>query len=254
MTNVIPKKIILSPETIGRCVAAIRRENNILPHENRPIKTIVNLFYRSSGFDPRANKALSKATVTKILNGQSVDELSVRDFLFFLKIISQTDPSDGIDAFLDKSSSKTSSKISPYPLSREELNFDGSKISLSGEASQEIQKRIKDLGLSQRSIGKQCNLAHTTIHYTLTKCRQWRRELFQNILKAFLDQGVIILPEGQTLGQLLDPESEPSYTRTDTVVSTGANCAAVGGGGGDSSTHSALTTLPPATINHNNGR
>ena len=213
MTNVIPKKIILSPETLGRCVAAIRRENNILPHENRPIKTIVNLFYRSSGFDPRANKALSKATVTKILNGQSVDELSVREFLFFLKLIPQTDP-EGIDEFLREPLSKTPSTVSPYPLLREKLNFQGNKISLSREASRTIQQCIKDLGLSPEIIGEQCNLTHTSIHDTLARCKLWRKEPFQKILKAFLDQGVITLPEGETLDNLLSTDQEPPHTLT----------------------------------------
>ena len=224
----------LSEETIRRCLNIIENSYPNPQDTKRSTDTLAEIFYRNGGFDTTINRKFSESAIKKILKGRFADELSVREFLFFLKLIPQTDPEgddiDDIDEFLHKPLSKTPSTVSPYLLLKGQLNSDGIKISLSREASEEIQKRMKDLRLSQRSIGEQCNLAHTTICSTL-KSRLLCKERFQDILEVFLEKGVIILPEGQTLEQLLYPEAESSYTTTDTVVSIGQNCAAVGGGG-----------------------
>lgn len=71
---------------------------------------------------------------------------------------------------------------------------------------------------------------------------------------ALMEHGVIQLPRGQDLGQLLDPKSASSYTPTSETLNTAQSCTDVAGGGGDSSTHSALTILRPEHIDHSGGR
>jgi predicted XRE-type DNA-binding protein len=217
MTTVatLTRNVRLSKETIHLCRNIIENSDPNPHDKNRSTDTLAEIFYRNGGFDTTINREFSESAIKKILKGGLVDDLTVREFLFFLKIIPQTDPDDGIDAFLDKSSSKTSSTISPYPLSRETLNFDGLKISLSREASKRIQKFITSNELSQRSIATQCGLSHTCIHDTLMRLKSWPKSTFERILTAFLENGVITLPEGETLENLLSTDQEPPHTLTE---------------------------------------
>lgn len=210
----LTRNVRLSEETIRRCRNIIENSDLNPQDTNRSTDTLAEIFYRNGRFDTTINREFSESAIKKILKGQLVDDLTVREFLFFLKLIPQTDPEGGIDEFLREPLSKTPSTVSPYPLLREKLNFDGSKISLSREASRTIQQCIKDLGLSPEIIGKECDVTHTSIHDTLVRCKLWRKEPFQKILKAFLDQGVIILPEGETLENLLSTDQEPPHTLT----------------------------------------
>jgi hypothetical protein len=218
MTTVatLTRNVRLSKETIQLCRNIIENSDPNPHDKNRSTDTLAEIFYRNGGFNKEINKRFSESAIKTILKGGLVDDLTVREFLFFLKIIPQTDPDDGIDAFLDKSSSKTSSTISPYPLSRETLHFDGLKISLSREASKGIQKFItsNDNELSQQSIATQCDLSHTCIHDTLKRLKFWPKKTFERILTAFLDNGVITLPEGKTLENLLSTDQEPPHTLT----------------------------------------
>jgi hypothetical protein len=232
----LTRNIRLSKETIRRCRNIIEnRDPN--PHDkNRSTDTLAEIFYRNGGFDEKINKRFSESAIKKILKGRLVDDLTVREFLFFLKLIPQTEPEGDIDAFLDKPSPKTSSIISPYPLSREELNFDGLKISLSSEASKWIKQCITCCNaLNYQIIATQCGLSKTSIHNTLTPkpLKQptfWPKETFERILKVLLKNGVITLPEGETLENLLSTDQEPPHNLTEATVDTAQNCVAVGGG------------------------
>lgn len=214
----LTRKVRLSKETIRRCRKIIENSDPNPQDTKRSTGTLAGIFYTNGGFDKeidneKINKQFSESAIKTILRGGLVDDLTVREFLFFLKLIPQTDPDDGIDAFLDNASSN--SIISPYPLSREQLKFDGLKISLSREASRGIQKFIKSCNeLSQQSIATQCGLSHTCIHDTLMRLKSWPKATFEQILTAFLDNRVITLPEGKTLENLLSTDQEPPHTLT----------------------------------------
>jgi len=215
----LTRKVRLSKETIERCCNIIENSDPNPHNTKRNTDTLAGIFYRNGGFDKKTNnkkinQQFSQYAIKKILKGGLVDDLTVREFLFFLKLIPQTDPTGGIDAFLDKSSSKTSSKISPYPLSREKLNFDGVEISLSHEASQKIKEYIQYNELSQGSITTQYSLPYRCINFTLNRLKSWPKATFEQILTAFLENGVITLPEGETLENLLSTDQEPPHTLT----------------------------------------
>jgi hypothetical protein len=206
----LTRNVRLSKEIIRQCRNIIENSDLNPQDTNRSTDTLAEIFYRNGGFDEKINKRFSKSAIKKILTGGLVDDLTVREFLFFLKLIPQTDPKGGIDEFFDKNLI-----ISPYPLSRETLNFDGLKISLSREASRGIQKYITCCNeLSQRSIATQCGLSHTCIYNTLIRLKSWPKATFERILTAFLENGVIKLPEGETLENLLSTDQEPSHTLT----------------------------------------
>jgi hypothetical protein len=226
----------LSKETIRRCRNIIENSDPNPHDKNRSTDTLAEIFYRNGEFDEKINKRFSESAIKKILKGRLVDDLTVREFLFFLKLIPQTEPEGDIDAFLDKPSPKTSSIISPYPLSREKLKFDGLKISLSREASEGIKQCIKCCNaLNYQIIATQCGLSKTSIHNTLTpkplkQPKSWPKAIFERILTAFLDNGVITLPEGETLENLLSTDQEPPHNLTEATVDITQNCVAVGGG------------------------
>ena len=135
--------------------------------------------------------------------------------------------------------------IEPYPLSKGDIVFGRKKVSFSEEAGREIQSSItQKQGLTQEIIGQSCDLSGESICYALSG-QFFSKQIFANILMALMEHGVIQLPEDQDLGQLLYPEAESSYTTTDTVVSIGQNCAAVGGG-----EIQALTALLQSSTQH----
>jgi len=227
----LTRNVRLSKETIRRCRNIIENSDPNPHDKNRSTDTLAEIFYRNGGFDEKINKRFSESAIKKILKGRLVDDLTVREFLFFLKLIPQTDPKGDIDAFLDKPSPKTSSIISPYPLSREELNFDGLKISLSSEASEGIKQCITCCNeLSYQIIATQCGLSKGSIHNTLTpkplkQPKSWPKATFERILTAFLDNGVITLPEGQTPETLLTVIIEPYPLSENGIILCGGNTA-----------------------------
>jgi hypothetical protein len=239
----LTRNVRLSKETIERCCSIIENSDPN-PHDTkRSTDTLAGIFYTNGGFDKKTNdkktnnkkinQQFSQYAIKQILKGGLVDHLTVREFLFFLEIIPQTD--DDIDAFLDNPSSN--SIISPYPLSREELNFDGLKISLSREASEGIKQCITCCNeLSYQIIATQCGLSKGSIHNTLTpkplkQPKSWPKATFERILTVLLKNGVITLPEGETLENLLSTDQEPPHTPTSETLIITESCAAVGGGG-----------------------
>ena len=205
----LTRNVRLSEETIRRCLNIIENSDLNPQDTNRTTDTLAEIFYRNGGFDTTINRKFSESAIKKILRGRFADELSVREFLFFLTLIPKTDPEGGIDEFLDKNLI-----ISPYPLSREKLNFDGVEISLSHEASQKIKEYIQYNELSQGSITTQYSLPCRCINFTLNRLKSWPKATFERILTAFLENGVITLPEGETLENLLSTDQEPPHTLT----------------------------------------
>ena len=123
--------------------------------------------------------------------------------------------------------------LKTYLLSDRGIVFDGEQISLSKAAAETIRSCIENRKLRKPLVKRlyvENSLPKNSLPLILDQVPVYGQTL-EIILMTLMEHNVIQLPKGQDLGQLLYPEAESSYTTTDTVVSIGQNCAAVGGGG-----------------------
>jgi len=145
--------------------------------------------------------------------------------------------------------------LKAYTLSDADIVFDREQISLSKAAAETIQSYIKKRQLRETLVQQlyvENSLPKNSLPSILDKVPLYGQTL-EIILTVLLKNGVITLPEGETLENLLSTDQEPLHTPTEATLDISQNCAAVGGGG-DSSTHSPLTTLHSAHIANNKGR
>lgn len=231
----LTRNIRLSKETIRRCCNIIENSDPNPHDKNRSTNTLAGIFYRNGGFDKeidneKINKQFSESEIKTILRGGLVDDLTVREFLFFLGIIPQT--GDDIDAFLDNPSSN--SIISPYPLTEGDIGFKGNKVFLLKQGLEGIINVIAKRGLSKQRIVQNLRIGQSigqSTFYQALRGEEVTQKALKKILQSLIEQGVIApLPEGQDLGQLLYPEAASSYTPTRKNLNITESCTDVGGG------------------------
>ena len=228
----LTRNVRLSKEIIRQCRNIIENSDLNPQDTNRSTDTLAEIFYRNGGFDEKINKRFSKSAIKKILTGGLVDDLTVREFLFFLEIIPCTE--DDITQFIVHDSALGEDE-NPYPLSDKDIVFNGDQVSFSKAAVKEIKLCIKKKGLNQTFLAQQYNVSGSKISqktinnaFAGNKCS---KQIFAKILMALMEHEVIQLPEDQHLGQRLYPEAASSYTPTPETLNTAQNCAAVVGGG-----------------------
>jgi hypothetical protein len=105
--------------------------------------------------------------------------------------------------------------IEPYPLSKDDIVFNrNNNVSLLRADPTKILRFLTQNGLSHRIISERCDIKSTDIYKIFSERGFCSRERFKACLRAFLENGVITLPEGETLENLLSTDQEPPHTLT----------------------------------------
>jgi hypothetical protein len=206
---------VLSPETIARCIGIIKRRNDIDdtdPFARTSVATLANLFWVSDRLpNPSEGSVFNEQTVKKILEGQRVDEFSMREFLFLLGIVNADD--EPIEDFLRRSAKTLTSKRDlpinsqdPCRLSKDSFVVGEKTASLSQDALDAINqifnteafRRKKELIIKAHKP----HIQDYSIRSFFTK-RPKDKYIFRDILEALMAAGVVSLEQG-TLEDMLD--------------------------------------------------
>jgi hypothetical protein len=103
--------------------------------------------------------------------------------------------------------------IEPYTLSKKDIIvFDGNKASFSEDAAARIVDKLEEMGVTQTKIEGDAELSKGSA-WLILKTQPPKpilKERFNDFLNALITNGVIKLPEGQTLETLLEKPTEPS--------------------------------------------